>query len=118
MIMALGTAGGQSLPDLHGGVDSIDHGSHTKLLVLCATLVVGHGVSMECSGEATGFIRSIDQVSRQLQDGELIEGKIAVKSLDHPVTPGPDVSHSILLVTLGICITSQIEPCTGPTFAE
>ena len=45
--MALGTAGGESHPDLHRRVDSILHGDRAKFFIVRATFIVAHRVAMK-----------------------------------------------------------------------
>ncbi len=58
-----------------------------------------------------------EHVTCQLFDRELIERHIILKCIDHPIAVGPYRSHLVFFVTVGICIASQVQPFTSPTFA-
>jgi hypothetical protein len=45
-----------------------------------------------------------------LFDGELIEGHIAVERVDHPISPPPHRARSVVLVSIGVCVPSGIQP--------
>ena len=61
--------------------------------------------------------RPRQQIARDLFNTELIERHVRVEGSDDPIPIGPYRPPSILLVTVGIRVTRQIEPFSRPAFA-
>ena len=57
--------------------------------------------------------RVLQQIAGQLFNCKLIEGKIPIVCFDHPVPPTPHVTRTVILVTIGICVSSGIKPGQG-----
>ena len=118
MGVALDAAEGGALPDGPGGVDAVDDGVESELLVVGAALGVGLGVAVEAGGDEVfeGAVR--EQVAGEGLDRELVERQVGVQGADEPVAPRPDIAAVVLLVSLGIGVAGEIEPEGGPAFAE
>ena len=116
--VALSTSHGHPHPDLHGGVDPIDNGRDTKLLIVCAAFAVRHGIAMKCRGDQLVLGGVIQHVSRNLLNREFIERHVRVQGFDHPVTISPDGSRRILRITLTVGIPCEIQPDCSPAFTE
>ena len=60
----------------------------------------------------------IELISRQLFHQEPIEGLVLIDRANHIVTVSPDKGFGIVaLVAVGLCVSNQIEPVTGPVLA-
>ena len=69
-----------------------------------------HVVAVKSGGKNL-FLRGIrEKVARDLLDGKLVKGQIAIESIDNPIPPRPVGAVGILLVTIGIGIACGIEP--------
>ena len=115
--VTLGAVQGEAQPGGSHGRDPVFHGLGTVFLGITAAFVVDLGVAVEPGGDALGEGRSRQQIARQLVDGELVEGLIAVEGLDHPLAIGPDGPGQIHLIAIRIGIAGQVEPAAGHVFS-
>src|SRR4029453_10164426 len=88
-----------------------------KLLGIDSTLLVEHRVAQEAGRNALLERRKRQQITRQLLDGELVEGHIPVEGVDDPVAIRPDRTRQILFKTVGVGITRRVEPPPSPALA-
>ena len=115
--MTLCTAQREAKPGGAGGVDAINHRVESKLERINASLLVDHRVAMKTSGHALRQCGARQHVAGDLFDGELIERHVVVDGADHPVSPRPDGSRAILLITVRVGITREVEPRRRPMLA-
>ena len=87
--MALGTPHGQSHPNLKRRIDTVFHGSDSKLFIIGPPFVIAQGRPMERRGDTLSRRGILKQVPCELFDGELIVRHIVVERLDHPIAIGP-----------------------------
>ena len=99
------------------GGDAVGDVGDTVLLFDDAALLVLVVQAVEGGGEALRFGRIRQQVARELPGGELVEGKIFVERLDHPVAVSPHGAGPVHLVAVGVSVAGQIEPFQGEPFA-
>ena len=118
MGVALGTAHGQPQPDRGGGVDAVHDRFVAELVGFDPTFLVDQRVAVEGGGDLAGESRLGQQVSRQLQSGEFIEGEIGVQRRDHPVAIGPHDAWTIDGVAMRVGIAGLIEPVSAPALAK
>src|SRR6185369_13066097 len=85
VIVALGTADGQTQKDRAGRVDAVDDVLGAKLLLIDAALLVEERVAVEAGGDELLAVGLRQHIASQLFDGELVEGQVAVQSVDDPV---------------------------------
>ena len=77
---------------------------------MTSTFAVGHVIAMEAGGQFLFWRRVFEEVTCKLLNRELVERKVAVEGSDHPVTPRPIRTCRILLVSVGVRVTSGIQP--------
>ncbi len=58
--------------------------------------------------------RILQQVARDLLDGELVERHVLVERLDHPVAIRPHLAVIIEMQTMRVSIPRRIQPVTRP----
>ena len=118
MIVAHRTSTRKSEEGLDGRTGAID-GVSVQELVVDRTPFGGRDVaSVKTGGDQLRLRRVLEQIARKLLDGELIEGHIAVESIDDPIAVGPDLPMVIQMQTMGVSIACHIEPVLGHLFAE
>ena len=118
MAVALGTADGESHPDVHRRVDAIFHGRHAELFVVGSPLRVRHRVAIEGGGHELLVRRPGQQVARQLLDRKLVERRVRVERVDHPIAIEPDRPQRVGGVTGRVGIAGQVEPGTCAPLTE
>ena len=97
-----------------GHIDPVHHRLYTVLLEIHPALKIEQGVAMKASRDDL-LLRGLgEQVARQLLDDELIKGEIPVQGFDHPIAIHPDLAGRVIVVAVGVCVTSDIEPVTSP----
>ena len=116
--VALGAADGQAHPDVHRRVDAILDGGDAKLLVVGAAFGVRHRVAIEGGGDELIARRMAQQIAGELLDREVVERRVGIEGVDHPVAVEPDRAQRIGGVTGRVGVTGQVEPRAGPTLAE
>ena len=115
--VALGTAGGEAKPSGAGGGDAVGHGVKTELKGIDAPLLVEHGVTVEAGGDDLLGSCIGKHVAGKLFDRELIEWFVGVERSNDVVAVGPNRTVTILFITIGVGITGEVEPSSGPSFA-
>src|SRR4051812_41937912 len=115
--MALGAADGEPEPDGGGRVDAIDDRLDAELLDVDPPLLVDRCVAVEPGGDLLRERRVGPEVPRELVDGELVEGEVAVQGVDDPVAIGPDRSRGVDAVPVRVGVARQVEPWAGPSLA-
>ena len=58
------------------------------------------------------------QIARELFDGELVEGQVAVERVHHPVAVFPDLAGRVDGVAVGVGVTRDVEPRARPALTE
>ena len=115
--MALGAVHGQAHPGGAGGPDAVDHGVEAVFVRIDAALLVEHGVAVEAGGHEVFGRGAGQEVARELLDAELVVGEVGVQRLDHPVAVRPDRARAVLLETVGVGVTREVEPAPRPALA-
>ena len=119
MVVTLRALHRQSEPGCGSRRGTIDHALGSILFRINATLTVEEGLAMKSSGKVLFGRRVRDQVAGDLLDGELIEGLVAIKGIDHPLAPHPGVATSIVFfITIRVGVTSLIQPVACPALTE
>ena len=117
VVMALSTLNRDTQDALADGVHTIEHGFHPELLRVDASFLVDHRIAEKASGDDLILRRFRQQIAGQLFDDELIVRQVAVEGFDHPVAVKPDLAGLVLLVAVGIGVTSGIEPQPSPALS-
>ena len=117
MIVAPGAAERQSHPDRPQSVDSIDDVLDDPLVGNRSAFRVDSVVAAEPGRNLLTKCRVGQHVPSKLVDRELIERLTIVQRLDQPVTPRPHVSNAVVLVAIGVCVPSGVEPGHGHMLA-
>ncbi len=115
--VALGATDGEAEPDGAGGVDAVHHSLDAELLGVGAPFFVDERVAVEGGGGALALGRIGQEIARELFDGELIEGQVAVHGVDHPIAIGPHHAISVDGVAVGVGIPCLVEPVPAPALA-
>ena len=116
--VALCAAQGQSHPSNTHGVDPINHIVHPRLFLVASALAIGHVVAMKAGGQLPGWPSLWQQITRELQQGETVEGQIGIESLHHPIAPRPIAARGITLEPIRVGIPRQIQPPHGHALAK
>ena len=117
MAVTLNTTHRRALPYVEGSIDPIDNGCNTKLLIICTSFVIVHGVSVESGGDELVIGRFRKQVPCELFDGKLVIRKVTVERLDDPIAVLPNGSSRVFFKSHRIGVSGQIQPPTGPFFS-
>ena len=115
--VALGATHREAKPNRSGGVDAVDDRLHAELLAVRSAFLVNEGVPVKGRGNKLGLGAFGKEVTGQLFDRELIEGKIVVECFDDPVAVRPHVATAIDRVAVGISVASLVKPVPTPTLA-
>ena len=115
--VALGALQGEAQPGGAGGGHAVHHGMIAEFQRIDAAFLVQHCVPMEPGGDQLVGGGIGEEIARNLFDRELVEGQVGVERADDPVAPGPDGAAAVLFITIGVCITGQIEPLPSPSLA-
>jgi len=115
--VALGTLDGQAEDTLADRVHPVEHRFHTELFGIDTSFFVDHGIAEEAGRDdlILGCIRH--HVAGDLVDNELVVGEVAIEGVDDPVAIEPDLSRLVFLVSIGVGITSGVEPESSPALA-
>ena len=116
VIVTSGAAHGQPEPNRRSGLDAIDHVFDEKFWGQGTALRILPVISIESRSENLEFGCIGKHVTGELFDGELIKRHVLMKSLNHPVPPGPIFAFRIILVTIGVGIAGGIEPAKSLAF--
>ena len=117
VIVASGTTDGEPEPYGTSRIGAI-LGVHGCNFVEDGATFVGADVATLKAGCNQLLKRAVGkQVPRELLDSEAIEGKVAVKGLDHPVTVRPHLAIVVHMDAVRVCIPGGIEPITGAMLA-
>ena len=73
-------------------------------------------VPVEARGKSLMFAGLWQEITGQLLNGKFIERLITVIGINHPVTPHPLLPLSIILVPVGVSISSEVQPMSGHMF--
>ena len=63
---------------------------------------------MESGGNLLILCCIWQHISSELFDGELIVGHILIESTDHPVAIGPNITGTVFLITIAVCIACEV----------
>ena len=113
IVLVVVTAGAphrQPHPDRGGGLHPVGHVLDPELLVDGAPLGAGPVVPVESGGDDLIPRRSLQQIPRQLLDGESMETEVPVEGVDDPVPPAPHVADAITLVAVGVGVAGRFQP--------
>ena len=113
MVVALGAAHGGSHPDLRNIADPVRGVHGIVFLRLDSAFVGGLEQAVVARGDELAGGRLGEQVSSELFAGELIEGKVIVERVDHPVAVGRDAVVLVPVVADGVGEANQVEPVRG-----
>ena len=117
VVVANGTVGGQSEPDLRHGFSPIPGVVHGVFFRDDPALVGGDVAAVEPRSHPLVESRVGKQITGQLLESELVEGHIAIEGVDDPVAVGPDFAVIVEMDAIGIRIAGGVEPVMGPVFA-
>jgi hypothetical protein len=117
VIVALGTPDRESQKGGAGGCQPIHDRLDPELFPVDPALLVDLGVSVETGGDFFLVARIGEHVASELLDHELVEGKVAVDRVDHPVPIEPDVPRCVDAVSVRIGIPRDVQPPAGPAFS-
>ncbi len=118
VVVALGATNGQPKPNGSNGVDAVENFLKAFFANLCSRLAVLDAISQKPGGDPLVDRRGGQQVPSDLFDGELVKWLVAVKSLDHPLSPAPGVRpQRVALVAGRVGIARGVEPGKGPALA-
>ena len=117
VIMADRTAGRQAHPYARRGFGAVAGVEHAVFFVNRAAFASGDVAAIEARSDPLFVRRLRQQVAGQLLDGELIEGHIAVVSVDHPIAIGPDFAVGVDMDAVGVCIARGVQPVARSMFA-
>ena len=115
VVVTSSTAHRQTQPHGSQGRRPIEHLLRAELLQIDSSLAVCQGVAIEAGSNSLIQSRVGQQVSGQLLDRELVERKVTIQGVDHPLTIAPGVRAGLVLfVAVAVCITCQVKPGPGP----
>ena len=116
VVVALRAFHGQAEEGSTVGVDAVRDIFHAEFFRDRAALLRLAVESIEQRRELL-FLRGVgQQIAGNLPCGELIEGQVFVKGIDHPVAIGPDKTIVVRLVAVGISKACDIEPILSESF--
>ena len=116
MRVAFAATHGQSQPRRPRRVGAILGGLDAKLFDI---RVVVQAVPQETGRDTLLGGGAGSEIAGQLFDGELIEGQIAVKRIDHPIAMTPCMRPMpVVSVSVAIRVTCHIQLVPAPTFAK
>ena len=118
VIVALGTFHGESQPNRTRGGDAIVQDVGAEFFHLRSSGEIDGNIAVESRCHKLAGRGIGKQVARQLFDGELVKRHVVVQGANDPVAIRPHRPQVIVLITIGIRISGQIEPAGGPLFAE
>ena len=104
-------------PNLPRSGHPVFDGQIAKLLVVGSALVVAHRVAMEARGDELIARRHRQQISRQLNEREAVEGHILVQRPDDPIPVGPDGSQPVGFVAFRVGVARQVQPDARPALS-
>ena len=103
--------GADGFGHVHDVVDAVFFGDGSALAI--------DGVISEEAGSEFLLVGGIGQeVSSDLPNREVVEGKVAIESVGNPVPPRPHCALVVALITIGVGVAGGIEPGPGHTFPE
>ena len=115
--VALRAAGGKAKPSRAGGGDAVGHGVVAELERIDTAFFIEHGVAMKAGGDDLLGRGVGEHVAGELLDGELVEGLVGIERLDDVVAVGPDGTVAVFFVAVGVGVSGEVKPATGPAFA-
>ena len=96
VVVALGAIQGEPQPDAPDRIDAINDALDAVLLDRIGLSPGLRGIAVKASGQAL-FVGCFGQhIARQLLDGELVEGLVAVKGPHYPVAPRPNLARLVI----------------------
>ncbi len=118
VVVALSAGERRAEPHRRGGVHPIEESLEPGLFVVDAAFLIEKGVAVK-SGRDSLFGRRLRQhVARDLLDGEIAEREVPVQRADDPVAILPHRAGVVLLVSVGVRVTREIEPGPSPPLSE
>ena len=75
---------------------------------IVAAMVAGPLLGQGIPGAGSPGGGSLEQVTSQLCNGELVVGHVAVQGPQDPIAPGPYVAIAVYLVTVRIGVTGKV----------
>ena len=75
-----------------------------------SSFAVVHVVAIETTGDNLLIGGTRDQVSRQHLPGELIKRHVVIQGMNQPIPPGPHGSGRVILKSIGIGVSSSLQP--------
>ena len=110
VIVAAGATHRQAQPNRGGRLNPIGHILHPKFFVNDAAFGVGPVIPVE--GRSNELVPGSvgHHVTRDLFNGELVEGHVAVEGVNHPIAPTPHIAHAVSRIPVGVAIARRIQP--------
>ena len=71
---------------------------------------------MKTGGEQLQLAWILQQITRQLLDGELVERHVVANRADHPISVRPHHAVAVDRVTVRVGKASLVEPMSSPAF--
>jgi len=118
VIVALGTASGETEPGRRHGGGAIDRVKVAVFLVNGAALARRHIAADESRRDKLISRRPGQEIPRELPGRELIVGEIVIEGFHDPVAVGPHLSLVVEVKAVGVAIPRHIEPVTRHFLTE
>jgi hypothetical protein len=65
-------------------------------------------IPVEPGGDLLGVVACRQQITRDLLDGELSNGRFRFERVDHPVAPVPHLAQAVDVITVRVCVPSAV----------
>src|SRR5206468_12146648 len=95
----------QSHENRGGSLRAVNGITNVKLFINGSAFAGAHVATVKSARDFLVESRVWQKVAGQLLDGEFIEWLVAVKSLDDPISIGPERSFVVQVQTVGIAVT-------------
>ena len=118
MCMTLHTLHRCAHPGKPRGDTAIHHCCYTKLLIICATLIIGECEPMKGGGNSVILCGAGQQITSEHSLRELVIGHVAVPCINEPIPESPHFTARVFFISLGVCIASKVKPDARPSFPE
>ena len=93
MVVTLSAPDSQPKKNSTGRCNAIKNTVDPKLFNIDSSLLIDLGVAVEAGGNLLLFGSSRQKISRQLLNGKLIEGHVAIECVDHPIGLLPNLTR-------------------------
>ena len=103
-------ADGEPEPDRPGRLHPVDRVLQQVFVLDGAAFVAGHVVAVESARDELVERGILDEIPRELVDGEPIEGHVLAKRPEHPVAIGPHLLARVHVDARGIGVSREIQP--------